>query len=117
MELPNGIAVPYDIALLSENDPPLEASFEDVHYVDKTGASYELIVIDAPDVLRGLGTVNNDSLGPGGRLVKADSEYVILTDRGGIAQFGASRAFVPTIAGGGSQTKIEIVTIVSPGVV
>ena len=110
VKMKDGTVVPYDIGLLSKNDPPLTVFFEDVHYVDRSGKSYESITIEDPHRPTD-GQRNVDkSLGPAGRRISSTGKYTVLTDRNWVATFGKTVAFVPTLAGGGMLTKIEIVT-------
>jgi hypothetical protein len=106
----DGTVVPYDIGLLSDNDPPLAVFFEDVHYVDGSGKSYELIAIDDPQHPSDAGQNRDESLGPAGLRIRSMGKYTVLTDRSGVAEFGKNVSFVPTLAGGGRNTSIEIVT-------
>lgn len=110
VKMKDGTVVPYDIGLLSENDPPLTVFFEDVHYVDRSGKSYEWITIDDPQRPAAVSRKADDSLGPAGRHISSTGQYAVLTDRNGVAAFGKTVAFVPTLAGGGALTKIQIVT-------
>jgi len=98
------------VGLLSENDPPLTVFFEDVHYVDQSGKSYESITIDDPQGPIDASRNGEGSLGPAGRRINSTGKYAVLTDRHGIATFGKTVSFAPTLAGGGGLTKIEIVT-------
>jgi hypothetical protein len=110
MKMNDGTVVPYDIGLLCENDPPLTVFFEDVHYVDRSGKSYEWIAIDDPQRPADARRSADESLGPAGRRISSTGKYAVLADRNGVATFGKHFGFVPTLAGGGTLTKIEIVT-------
>ena len=110
VKMKDGTVVPYDIGLLSENDPPLTVFFEDVHYVDRSGKSYEWITIEDPQRPTDGRRNADESLGPAGRRISSAGKYAVLTDRSGVAAFGKTVAFAPTLAGGGTLTKIEIVT-------
>jgi len=110
VKMRDGTVVPYDIGLLSDNDPPLSVYFEDVHYVDGTGKSFELIAIDDPQGQDNSAKDADASLGPVGRRIRSMGKFIVLTDRSGIADFGKNASFVPTLAGGGTNTEIEIVT-------
>src|ERR1035438_9281188 len=96
VKMKDGTVVPYLIGLLSENDPPLTVFFEDVHYVDRSGKSYEWITIDDPQRPTDARRNADESLGPAGRLISSTGKYAVLTDRNGVATFGKTVAFVPT---------------------
>lgn len=81
-----------------------------MHYLDRSGKSYELITIDDPPRSSDTRAGASESVGPAARRLSSDGKFAVLSDSNGVAEVGVNATFTKPLGGGGMLTRIEIVT-------